>query len=56
MKFRSLAPLAAVAMLVGAPIFAANAATTPSKPAAAKSAKHVKHLKKSAKPETSKTN
>jgi hypothetical protein len=25
MKFRSLAPIAAVAMLVGAPVFAANA-------------------------------
>ena len=54
MKFRSLAPLAAVAMLVGAPVFAANAAATPDKPAAAK-AKHVKH-KKASKPVTTKTN
>jgi hypothetical protein len=55
MKFRSLAPLAAVAMLVGAPIFAANAATS-TKPAAEKPAKHVKHSKKTTKTETSKTN
>ena len=47
MKFRSLAPLAAVAMLVGAPVFAANAATT--KPAAVKHAQHGKHTKKAPK-------
>jgi hypothetical protein len=45
MKFRSLAPIAAVAMLVGAPVFAANAAK-PTKPAVTKPAKHDKHEKK----------
>jgi hypothetical protein len=46
MKFRSLAPIAAVAMLVGAPVFAANAAK-PAKAAVTKPAKHAKHEKKS---------
>lgn len=45
MKFRSLAPIAAVAMLVGAPVFAANAAK-PAKPAVTKPAKHAKHDKR----------
>jgi hypothetical protein len=49
MKFRILAPVAAVAMLIGAPAFAATTAPAPSK-SAQKTARHtakpkaVKHI------------
>jgi len=49
MKFRNLAPIAAVAMIVAAPAFAATPAAKPVK-------EHVKHSKKAPKPEAAKPN
>jgi hypothetical protein len=47
MKIRSLAPIAALAMLVGAPVFAATATagTTTTSKAPAKPMKHAKKMK-----------